>query len=221
MNHLYSRIGAGLLGVLGACAAPELVPLVPSEDGVATVQESGVALSAEVQAGSHVVPSSLTPIKISVTNNAAEPVYVALEDIELELVAEGVTSEAVPPQRIKPRRPPGLGIDPASPYASQSPTSGSGVAPQGGGSVMEPSTAYATGTGSADPVAPGEPAGRREIVEQAFDGGYIDSGETEHGFVYFEKPSREVGRLRLRVTVHKKDGATPVEVLEIPYSVKS
>ena len=221
MKDMHYRIGGGLMWVLCACASQEIVPLVPNKGGVAVVEESGVQLSAEVQAGSAIVPGSLTPIKISVKNNAAEPVYVALEDIELELVDEGVTAEAVPPQRIRPRRPPGLGIDPSSPYASQSPASGSGAAPTGGGNVMEPSTAYTTTTVQGRPANPADPAAKREIVEEAFDGGYIDSGETEHGFVYFENPPKDVDRLRLRVTVHKKDGATPVEVLEIPYSVKS
>ena len=86
---------------------------------------------------------------------------------------------------------------------------------------MEPSTAYTTSTVKGRPESPADPAAKREIVEEAFDGGYIDSGETEHGLVYFEKPPDDVNRLRLRVRVHKKDGGSPVEVLEIPYSVKS
>jgi hypothetical protein len=128
-------------------------------------------------------------------------------------VEEGVTSEAVPPQRIKPRRPVGLGIDPASPFASQAPTSGAAIAPQGSSSVIEPSTAYTTGAGKG---GPGDPA-KREIMEQAFDGGFIDSGEKEQGLVYFERPPRDVSRLRLRVRVHTAGGGAPVEVLEIPY----
>jgi hypothetical protein len=86
---------------------------------------------------------------------------------------------------------------------------------------MEPSTAYTTSTVKGRPENPADPAAKREIVEEAFDGGYIDSGQTEHGLVYFENPPNDVNRLRLRVRVHKKDGGTPVEVLEIPYSVKS
>lgn len=86
---------------------------------------------------------------------------------------------------------------------------------------MEPSTAYTTGAGKGGTESPADPTAKREIVEEAFDGGYIDSGETEHGLVYFENPPDDVERLRLRVRVHKKDGATPVEVLEIPYSVRS
>lgn len=218
MRNMRYRIGGGLLWGLCACASPDLVPQVPSQGGVAVVEESGVQLSAKVQAGSAVAPGTLTLIEISVKNNAAEPIYVALEDIELELVDDGVTAEAVAPHRIKPRRPPGLGIDPSSPYASQSPVGGSGVAPTGGGAVMEPSTAYTVKGGIA---TPGDSAARREIVEDAFKGGYIGSGETGHGLVYFENPPKDVDRLRLRVRVHKKDGATPVEVLEIPYSVKS
>lgn len=220
MKNMHHQFGCGLLGALCACASPNLVPEVPNKDGVAVVEESGVQLRAEVQKGSAVAPSTLTLIKISVKNNAAEPVYIALEDIELELVDAGVTAEAVPPQRITPRRPPGLGIDPASPYASQSPTSGSGVAPTGGGSVMEPSTAYTTNTIAGRPPSSADSAAQRELVEGAFEGGYIDSGETEHGLVYFENPPEDVDRLRLRVRVHKKNGATPVEVLEIPYAVK-
>jgi hypothetical protein len=200
---------------------------VPSQDGVAVVRESGVELRAEVQPGTHSVPNTFTPIKITLKNLAPSSVRVALEDIELELVQEGKTSEAVPPQRIKPRPPVGLGLDPASPFAAQAATSSAAVgtpgsapvAPPAGGAVADPNLTYSAdgsqGTDvSHDPV-------RRTIVATAFTGGEIASGETQEGLVYFATPPKDVQLLRLRITVHSADGRAPVEVIEIPYAVQS
>jgi hypothetical protein len=139
---------------------------------------------------------------------------VSLDDIELELEGEG-TAEAVPPTRIRARRPVGLGIDPASPFASQAPTSGTATAAPGGGAIPETNVGYAAGKSAVvDPV-------KREILDTAFWGGYIEPGETEEGLVYFARPPGDVARLRLRVRVRPRGSSAPVRTLEIPYSVQS
>jgi hypothetical protein len=202
--------------VIWSCApTPELVPLVPHQDGMAVVQTSGLELSAKVEPGSHAVPNTLVPIKIVIVNRAPGGVYVSLDDIELELEGAGQTSEAVPPQRIRARRPVGLGIDPTSPFASQAPTSATGVASPGGSSLSETSVGYAAGKSAAiDPV-------KREILNTAFWGGYIKSGATQQGLVYFTKPPNDAGRLRLRVKVRPSGGDAPIQTLEIPYFIQS
>jgi hypothetical protein len=204
----------GLISASACVSATDLVPLVPSQDGVVVVADSGLELSAKAQTGSHAVPRTLLPIKISIRNLAPAGVYVSLDDIELELEGEG-TAEAVPPTRIKARRPIGLGIDPASPFASQAPTSGTAAAAPGGGAIPETTVGYAAGKSAVvDPV-------KREILDTAFWGGYIDTGETEEGVVYFAKPPEDVSRLRLRVRVRPRGSSAPVRTLIIPYSVQS
>jgi hypothetical protein len=208
---------APLLGL--ACSTTELVPLVPSEDGVAVVQEAQLELKAEVQPGENSVPNTLTPIKISLKNLAPESVHVALDDIELELVENGKTSEAVPPQRIKPRPPIGLGVDPASPFASQTATSSASVNPPAAAIAPDPNTTYQADAAhgkdvTTDPV-------RREIIATAFTGGEIASGATEEGLVYFATPPKHIERLRLIVRVRARQGQNPPATIEIPYAVKS
>jgi hypothetical protein len=216
VRSVIARVRPGYLpmafGVLWGCAStPELVPLVPNQDGTAVVETSDVQLSAKVQPGSHTVPTTLLPIRIAIVNHAPSGVYVSLDDIELELEGAARTSEAVPPQRIRARRPVGLGIDPASPFASQAPTSATGAASPGGSALSETAVGYAAGkSGVVDPA-------KREILDTAFWGGYIKSGATEQGLVYFAKPPDDVGRLRLRVTVRPSGAGAPLQTLEIPY----
>lgn len=214
---LVAIAAAPLLGL--ACSTTELVPLVPSEDGVAVVQKARLELKAEVMPGENSVPNTLTPIKISLTNLAPESVHVALDDIELELVENGKTSEAVPPERIKPRPPVGLGVDPASPFASQTATSSASVTPPAAALAPDPNTTFQADAArgkdvTTDPV-------RREIIATAFNGGEIASGATEEGLVYFATPSKHVERLRLIVRVHGSEGDMPAATIEIPYAVKS
>lgn len=75
MGAFVAAIVAPLLGV--GCATTELVPLVPSEDGVAVVQEAQLELKAGVQPGENSVPNTLTPITITLTNRAPQSVHVA------------------------------------------------------------------------------------------------------------------------------------------------
>jgi hypothetical protein len=212
--------GCGVLGcsallLLACTAATTLVPAGPSQDGVAVVRKSGLELSAEVQAGSHTVPKTVTPIRISIKNQTPAGVFVALEDIEL--AGEGFSAEAAPPENVKPRAPSGLGADPASPFAAQQgATAGTAVPPPA--AAMPPSVVLAPGAATKegsvfDPV-------KREIVTQAFEGGLIPSGETQEGLIYFTTPPSDVDRLRLRVRVRSSVGNS-FQTLEIPYSVES
>jgi hypothetical protein len=212
-----AMLAAPLLGL--ACSTTELVPLVPSEDGVAVVQEAQLQLKAEVQPGEHSVPSTLTPIEIALTNLAPDSVRVSLDDIELQLVETGKISEPVPPQRIKPRPPVGLGVDPASPFASQTAASSPAVNPPAARITPDPNTSFQADAARGRDVTT-DPL-RRQIIATAFTGGEIASGETEEGLVYFATPPKHVERLRLIVRVRTPEGQLPAATIEIPYAVKS
>ena len=200
------------------CSSTQLVPLVPNEHGVAVVREALLELKAQVQPGENSVPNTLTPIQIALTNRASSSVHVSLDDIELQLIENGQSSEPVPPQRIKPRPPVGLGVDPESPFASQTATSSAAVNPPAAAIAADPNTSFQSDAAhgkdvTTDPV-------RREIIATAFTGGEIASGETVEGLVYFATPPKHAERLRLVVRVHAHDGQLPVQTIEIPYAVK-
>jgi hypothetical protein len=208
-------IGCATLLLVGCTAATTLVPAGPTRDGVAVVSKSGLELSAEVQVGSHTVPKSVTPIRISIKNLTPAGVYVALEDIELE--GEGFSSEAAPPENVKPRPAVGLSVDPASPFATaQGATTGAAVPPP---AATVPPAIPTAPTAGADRGTALDPV-KREIITQAFEGGLIGSGETQEGLVYFTTPPSDVDRLRLRVRVRSSVGNS-FQTLEIPYSVES
>jgi hypothetical protein len=200
------------------CSSTQLVPLVPNERGVAVVQEALLELKAEVQPGENSVPNTLTPIEIALTNRARSSVHVSLDDIQLQLIENGQSSEPVPPQRVKPRPPVGLGVDPASPFASQTATSSAAVNPPAAAIVPDPNISFQSDAAQGKDVT--TDAVRREIIATAFTGGDIASGETAEGLVYFPTPPKRVERLRLIVRVHAPDGQLPVQTIEIPYAVK-
>lgn len=207
---LIAIIVAGGAAVASCVSSAALVPLVPHEDGVAVVEQSGIVLSAEVKQ-LYEVPPDVTPIRISIQNNAGRGIYVELDDIELEGAAH--TFRVLPAEEIRPRRPVGLSMDPASPYASaQGAAALQYGLPGGTGSFnVDPALAYASGDGWRSRTS-------RELVMSAFDGGYIDIGESQHGLVFFKTTPEVSGRLTLRVRVHAGSGSAPLETLEVPYT---
>jgi hypothetical protein len=201
--------------VLAGCAGTELAPTAPNADGTAVARTSSVEVRAQVRPAHPDVPDSLEPIEISVKNLTPGSISVALADIEL-VAAEG-SAPAVLPETIRLRRPLGLGIDPASPFAATAAASSAaatdGVARERSGPMFEPSETYAVGA-DADPR-------RREIVDAAFTGGSIDRGQTERGVVYFDTRSIEGDRVNLRVVVRAGSDRGVSQVLEIPFSIES
>ena len=95
---------------LVGCASTELAPSAPNADGTAVARTSSVEVRAQVRPVHPDVPSSLTPIELTVKNLAPGAVSVALEDIEL--VAADGSAPAILPESIPLRSPMGLGIDP-------------------------------------------------------------------------------------------------------------
>lgn len=232
-----------LSGVLLSACTPELVPVAPTKDGNARAERSGIVVQAEVAAAREYVPRSLTPVKISVRNLSPEGVYVALEDIRL--VAEGTQRIAIDPVDIEPRPPvPSMGVDPASQFAGGvvTPTSRDLTVPGGAGSAAAatPDTGGAINSTTGIPVYkpgfgfdPKSPApdfqgyssyreyARQEIRKDAFDAGFIDSGEAREGYVYFESPPDGVRRVNLEVRLHSGEGSGPGVVVDIPYTTQS
>lgn len=202
---------AGAAAVMSCVSSAALVPLVPHEDGVAVVQQSGIVLSAEAKQGLAQVPPDVIPIRISIENNAEAGIYVDLDDIQLEGMRS--TFVLVPAEELRPRRPVGLSMDPASPYAS---AQGAAAVHYGGpGGVgafsVDPALPYSSGDGFRSSAS-------RELVMSAFDGGYIDVGDRQQGLVFFKATTEATGRLTLRVRVHAGSGSAPVQTLEVPYS---
>jgi hypothetical protein len=203
-------LAACLLGV--ACTSAMLVPLSPTEDGIASVHQGQLELRAQVQPGSYNVPDTITPIQIWVHNSAQSGVYVALDDIQL--LAAGKAAEPLEPGSLRPR-PLGVGLDPASPFAasSQGAVGAAPVVPESGMGMSAPTFANAKDAAPLDPQ-------RRQIVESAFPGGLIAPGATERGFVYFPTPTETAAPLTLRVRIRSVDGV-PLQTLEIPYALES
>lgn len=222
--------------LLAACSA-ELVPLAPTTDGSARVERSGIEVQAKIESSREYLPGSLTPVKLSVRNLSPQGVYVALEDIRL--VGEGTQLTAIDPIDIEPRHPvPAMGVDPASQFAGSVLTPSSrDVAIPGGGGNAAPVSGGAVNSSSGVPVHkpgfgfdPKAPApdfegyrsyrefAKQQIAKDAFDPGFIDSGEARQGYVYFEAPPEGVERVNLEVRLHSGEGSGPGVVLDIPYA---
>lgn len=200
--------------VLVACTA-ELVPLAPTADGNARAERSGIEVQAEVELAREYIPRSLTPVKIAVRNLSPQGVYVSLEDILL--VGDGTQLAAVEPIDIEPRRPvPTMGVDPASPFAGSvvSSTVGIPVYKQGFGFDPQSPAPDFQGYRSYRDFA------KREIAKDAFDAGFIDSGEARQGYVYFQAPPEGVQRVNLELRLHSGEGSGPGVVVDIPYATK-
>lgn len=210
---IVSALASGAAAV--ACVpSASLVPLAPhDDDGVATVEQSGIVLTAEVKPGLHHVPPSITPIHISIENGAKGGIHV--EPDQIELVGDAAALVTLPAAEIRPRRPVGLSIDPSSPYASA----------QGASALQYSASPRDLGTFNLDPALPFTSSGgwrspaSREILASAFEGGFIDVGERMSGLIYFRTPPEGAGLLTLRVRVHGGSASAPVEALEIPYAV--
>lgn len=203
-------VAAGV-AVASCVSSAALVPLVPNDDGVVVVEQSGIVLSAEVKPGLQQVPHDVMPIRISIENKADSGIYVDLADIELSSAER--TFEVLSAEEIQPRRPIGLSMDPASPYASAQGAAAVQYGTPGGVGAfnMDPGLASSSGDGWRSSTS-------RELVMSAFNGGFIDIGESRHGLVFFKTTPDVSGRLTLRVRVHEGSGSAPLQTLEIPYT---
>jgi hypothetical protein len=225
---------AALLWLAG-CSSVQLVPLQPTRGHQALVVGSGIEVSADARQHPPNVPSNFTPVRLSVHNTGNAPLYVNLEDIELER-ADPENMDRAGPERALDAVPPGsvpatpriasLGMDPMSPFLVQQTTGGSG--PRAGRTesvILEPRP------GSLPDWASGRDGSRREIARSAFRGGAIGAGETRAGFVYFRfvpqlssgdpAAPRGAERVTLRVGVRSSPHGAEAAVVEIPYAVRS
>lgn len=208
-----TRLSGLLLVCTVSCASVELVP---TQAGAVAVG-AGVELRAHTEARPWSVPDAFTPVRISVRNTGAEPVFVGVEDILL--ASTTVELSAVPPASITPRRRvASLGMDPGSPFVALQGTAG-GFRGQRGRteSVLlqpGPGAHYESTFDARDPA-------RDEVSSRAFPGGLIKSGQTRAGFVYFREVPSDASQLTLRVFVRTTRDAPRGSVMEIVYSVRS
>lgn len=208
-----SLVAVAAAAAVASCVSQaSLVPLVPYADGVAEVEEAGVVLRAKAKPGLPQLPPDVIPIRISIENKTDTGIYVDLDDIQLEGITR--TFVLLPAEGLRPRPPVGLAMDPASPYASAQGAAALayGLPSSGVGAFsMDPALPFSSGDGWRSPV-------RRDLVMSAFNGGFIDVGESQHGLVFFKATSEATGPLTLRVRVHSGSGSAPVQTLEIPYT---
>jgi hypothetical protein len=212
--------GVALAALLAGCASEQLVPLGASDNGEAKQTEGGVVVRAKVRPPHYYLPNSVTPMRITVHNGSPDGVYVDLEDIML--VADGRAMTPLPPLSIEPRDPmPSVGLDPASPFTPSAPINTTAIpsaergTAQGPGSLYEPSV-----------VRPGasqemfRQRARAELARDAFTGGFIDSGQSRQGLVFFSKPPKGTEHVDLQVKARSGEGSGPAVVVEIPYTVE-
>jgi len=206
--------GAGLVWLVG-CSSAQLVPLQATHGKETLVVGSGIEVRANAEEHPASVPSSFTPVRLSVRNTGAQPVYVGLDDIDLAGPEQAL--DAVPPGNIPARqRIASLGTDPGSPFIVQQTTGGSG--PRVGRSesvLLEPRLGSLPGWSLSRDRA------RQEISNGAFPSGSIGAGETRQGFVYFRTVAKDGEHLTLRVGVRPSPDGAPVSVVEIAYAVRS
>lgn len=209
-----------LAHVTAGCAPVRLVPVERGTPGNVLAHGPGLeVLAIESAAGRPwTVPSTFTPIRISVSNVGAESVYVELGDITLTGLEGPGPSRALaafPPGKITPRRRiASLGMDPSSPFIALQGVGG-GSGPRVGRSetlMIEP--AYH----SAVERHFGSYEGSAEILRNAFAGGPIPSGQTRQGFVYFREVPADTSRWTLRIGVRQNPESAPSRVVEIGYA---
>ncbi len=207
-----------LLALSAACASVQLVPLRADAKGESWTLGPEVEVRADAVDRDHLwaVPSGFTPVRIAVRNVGPAPVHVELAGIQLaggshELGAVAPTSIPIR------RRVASLGMDPGSPFLAYQSIGGAGSRYGRTESLaIEPSLGP-----DFEPTFGQRDTWRAEILESAFSGGAIASGQTREGFVYFRHVPRDVGQLTLKIAVRPTSGSVPTSVVEIVYAVHS
>lgn len=200
-----------LTGLLVGCSSPQLVPVSPMSGGTARAESEGIAVEAEPAARDEpsYLPADIEPLKVTIRNDSGRGIHIDLEAIEL--VGPSQTLATVSPLAIEPLPPiTGLGLDPASPLTQAGPV---GVDLRLQGSYFGPQRPFEYG--------PQRLAARQaEIAAKAFDGGYIDSGDTQVGFLYFKAPYSAGERLTLVIPVRTGQGSGALTTLTLAFVVE-
>jgi hypothetical protein len=198
---------------VAACSSPQLVPVTASGSGTALVQSEGVAVEVEGNAGGSPVflPQSIEPVRVVIHNRSDRGIHVSLDAIEL--AKDDVALSPVEPRDIEPRPyVTSTGLDPASPFVQ------SGPGPVGVDIRLAtefPAVYHQLGVGQG-----GVDVRRREIIDKALAGGFIEAGQTREGFVYFENVPTDVDQLNLIIPVHTGQGSGRVTTLTVPLEVR-
>ena len=210
---LRASAAVGLVtGVLLGCGTPQLVPQLPANGTLAQVESEGIAVEANAESRDRpaYLPRNVTPVQLTIRNESDHGIHVDVDAIELLGAAHPV---AASPQSIRPLAPiNSLGLDPASPLLQP-------------GSATADSRSLGYGYGFYDyarrpPLSYWDhqfEASQTEIVAKAFDGGFIDAGETVTGFLYFKGPYHEGQKLELVIPIHKGQGSGALTTIELPF----
>jgi hypothetical protein len=199
--------------VLG-CSTPQLVPQLPANGTLALAQSKGIAVEANAESHDRpaYLPGNIEPVKLTIRNDSDHGIHVDVDSIELVGAAHPVAAN---PQSIRPLPPiNSLGLDPAS--ALYQP--GAGVV-----DARSPGYGYYGYYGMRPPMSYWDhqfEARQTEIVAKAFDGGFIDAGETQTGFLYFKGPYKDGQKLDLVVPLHTGQGSEALTTIELPFIVE-
>jgi hypothetical protein len=174
------------------------------EDGIVTLEQRGIEVTAQARPGLQHLPASVTPIRIEVTNRSDRGIFLERDDIELATTEDWVELATIPAPELPPPLELGLGTHPLSPYAS--------IQGSRGGAFVYPSEsqAYISG-GWQDNTA------SNWLASTAFTSGFIDVGQSRAGYLYYWTPAEGLDRFHLRVRVRTGAGSGAAETLEIPY----
>lgn len=174
------------------------------EDGIVTLEQRGIEVTAQARPGLQHLPSSVTPIRIEVTNRSKRGIFLDRDDIELATTKDWVELATIPAPELPPPRELGLGLHPLSPY-----NSGQGLG-AGGFIPLSPSQDHVSGGWRDNTVS-------TWLASTAFTSGFIDVGQRRAGYLYFWTPDEGLDRFHLRVRVRTGAGSGAAETLEIPY----
>ena len=210
------RLGGSLavwLTALAAsgCSSPQLIAESPDDTSTVRAEAEGVAVEADAESGDRpkFLPSDVEAVKLVIHNRSERGVHVSADDIELAGSGQSITQ--ITPQSIDPLPPVRtIGSNPAWPTAPNGTPIDFRMAAQ----YQDPAMEQIYGERDMS-------ARRAEISSKAFPGGYIESGKSLQGFVYFPEPrSKDKAKsLDLVVPVHTGEGSGAVVTLELPFKV--
>jgi hypothetical protein len=198
-----------VLAAVTACAPPRLVA-DPTAPAVHTARLAGGDIVVRAEVGgkkpTESLPRNLTPIKITITNTTGRGIHVDLEEILLSGKDGAIQSVRI--EDIHLWRPePTVGLLPGAPPVLPL------VSTRAMRNLRLGSPEYFT-------LVRGKHPEKKLVEQSALQSGYIESGQTISGYVYFEQVFDADQRVKLQVRVRSGAQSGTLTDTAIPFAVE-